>query len=92
MDSFQNILDHPIRLNDHETYQVALVDYSIPAYEAKLYAGNYERSSVNYNMALFSFNPISRQYEAVQSTVNKLFSLAPHKHIFGLSSSITHSI
>ena len=86
LDTFQNVFDHPIRLNDHESYQVALLDYSIPAHEAKLYAGDYEGSSVNYNMAVFAFNATSRQYEAVESSVTKLFSLAPHKHIFGLPS------
>ena len=53
LDTFQNVFDQPIRLNDHESYQVALVDYSLPAYEAKLYGMDYEKSAIHYNIGLF---------------------------------------
>ena len=84
LDTFQNVFDQPIRLNDNESYQVALANYSIPAFEAKLYALDYEKSAINYNIGIFSFNKKSRQYETVPGLNHNLFSLAPNKPIFGL--------
>ena len=84
LDTFQNVFDQPIRLNDNESYQVALANYSIPAFEAKLYALDYEKSAINYNIGIFSFNKKSRQYETVPGLNHNLFSLAPNKPIFGV--------
>lgn len=84
--SFENTLKSRIKLNPNLRYNVKLHNYHIPLHEVCLVGGDYVESNIQYNMAVFTRDPLAHYggYTIDQSTIKKLFSLAPDKDIEGI--------
>merc|ERR1739842_196234 len=81
---FSNFLKEPIQLNTNQKYEIALINYHLPAYEAILHGGDYEDSFIQYNLAQFHYDKTQCRYTPLKRTVKKLFRLAPRTNLNGL--------
>merc|ERR1712055_1196791 len=81
---FSNFLKEPIQLNTNQKYEIALINYHLPAYEAILHGGDYEDSFIQYNLAQFHYDKTQCRYTPNECTVKRLFRLAPRTNLNGL--------
>ena len=81
---FSNFLKEPIQLNTNQKYEIALINYHLPAYEAILHGGDYEDSFIQYNLAQFHYDKTQCRYTPTERTVKRLFRLAPRTNLNGL--------
>merc|ERR1712055_878737 len=81
---FSNFLKEPIQLNTNQKYEIALINYHLPAYEAILHGGDYEDSFIQYDLAQFHYDKTQCRYTPTERTVKRLFRLAPRTNLNGL--------
>ena len=81
---FSNFLKEPIQLNTNQKYEIALINYHLPAYEAILHGDDYEDSFIQYNIAQFHYDKTQCRYTPTERTVKRLFRLAPRTNLNGL--------
>merc|ERR1712055_540278 len=81
---FSNFLKEPIQLNTNQKYEIALINYHLPAYEAILHGDDFEDSFIQYNIAQFHYDKTLCRYTPLKRSVKKLFRLAPRTNLNGL--------
>ena len=81
---FINTLKSQIKLDPNLKYNVKLHNYHIPLYETCLVGGDYINSCLEYNIGFFIHDPNKQSYVLDQSSVKRLFTLAPEVNIDGI--------
>ena len=82
---FTNVLKTPIKLGPGD-WEVGLANLHIPAYQQTLEKNDYERSSISYNMGLFTYNNSTGEWELIKDSNRQLWKMTPDKTFDGLDS------
>ena len=83
--AFINLLKTNVKLDPDIQYTVKLHNFHIPLHETSLIAGDYEESSIKYNVGLFYYDKRKTgRYMIDPSSVRNLFTLAPEVNIDGV--------
>ena len=82
---FTNVLKTPIKLGPGD-WEVGLANLHIPAYQQTLEKNDYARSSITYNIGLFTYNNSTGEWELIKDSNRELWKMTPDKTFDGLDS------
>ena len=82
--NFTNYLKSPVRLGPGD-WEVALANIHIPTYQQALPKDDFERSSICFNMGLFTHNQTSGEWELLKNSNKELWRMCPSRTFEGLA-------
>ena len=80
---FTNVLKTPIKLGPGD-WEVGLANLHIPAYQQTLEKNDYARSSISYNMGMFTYNHSNGEWELIKNSNRELWKMTPDRTFDGL--------
>ena len=87
---FTNVLKSPIKLGPGD-WEVGLANLHIPAYQQTLEKNDYARSSISYNMGMFTYNHSSGEWELIKNSNRELWKMTPDRTFDGLDANTIDS-
>ena len=87
---FTNVLKSPIKLGSGD-WEVGLANLHIPAYQQTLEKNDYARSSISYNMGMFTYNYSNGEWELIKNSNRELWKMTPDRTFDGLDANTIDS-
>ena len=87
---FTNVLKSPIKLGSGD-WEVGLANLHIPAYQQTLEKNDYARSSISYNIGMFTYNYSNGEWELIKNSNRELWKMTPDRTFDGLDANTIDS-
>ena len=82
--AFENVFKVPVQLNDNKNYDLVLANLHCPSYQNTLVKNDSASSFIQYNLGLFNYNHVKKDYVLDKNSVTPLWKLVPNDSLVGI--------